>query len=83
MRLSEMTRHHPAQIERVCSECGEIVGIYPSGQNVLKHNPNTKIICSKCITVPSSNFNETILNYPAAPLDEIIKESKESYDVNK
>lgn len=49
MRLADMRRVHPRQDDsRVCDLCGERVGIYPSGQAVLRHDPTTRIICSEC-----------------------------------
>jgi formylmethanofuran dehydrogenase subunit E len=49
MRLSHMFRVHPQQIEDKCSKCGEIVGVYPSGQCMLKkHKGHIKIICNVC-----------------------------------
>jgi hypothetical protein len=50
MRLADMTRVHPAQDNsRVCSRCGERVGLYPSGQRVLRARPQTQIVCHVCI----------------------------------
>jgi hypothetical protein len=49
MRLKDMWKVHPDQdSSRVCSKCGEAVGIYPSGQNELAHRPDMKIICLPC-----------------------------------
>lgn len=48
MRLDEMFFVHPNQIERNCSECDAVVGIYPSGQTVLHRFPKTKIVCNHC-----------------------------------
>jgi ribosomal protein S27E len=48
MRLSDMHRMHPEQITSHCSKCGHEVGIYPSGQRVLKEHPSTRIICQIC-----------------------------------
>lgn len=49
MRLADMTRVHPDQDDsRVCSECGQPVGIYPSGQAVIKQHPETVIVCNVC-----------------------------------
>jgi hypothetical protein len=50
MRLVEMHRVHPKQdSSRVCATCGERVGIYPSGQDVLRRFPTARIICSHCV----------------------------------
>jgi hypothetical protein len=49
MRLADMTRVHPHQDEsRVCSRCGERVGIYPSGQRALAAVPDLEIVCHVC-----------------------------------
>jgi hypothetical protein len=49
MRLAEMHRVHPRQDDsRVCSKCGERVGIFPSGQAVLQRDPTTQIFCHIC-----------------------------------
>ena len=49
MRLADMVRVHPQQDNsRTCDRCGEQVGIYPSGQEVLRKNPSTEIVCSVC-----------------------------------
>jgi hypothetical protein len=50
MRLVEMHRVHPKQDNsRMCAKCGERVGIYPSGQDVLRLHPEARIICSHCV----------------------------------
>ena len=48
MRLAEMRRIHPAQIESVCDGCGQKVGIYPSGQNIIAADPRTRVLCNHC-----------------------------------
>jgi hypothetical protein len=50
MRLADMHRQHPQQDNsRVCVECGQRVGIYPSGQRVLAQLPSVAIVCSRCL----------------------------------
>ena len=51
MRLANMHRVHPDQIEDKCGECGEVVGIYPSGQRVmLQHGrKHIDLICDVCM----------------------------------
>lgn len=79
MRLSDMTRMHPRQDDsKACSKCGCQVGLYPSGQKVLTHNPKMRIICNVCI-----QGEPPAVNMSAAPLDEIIQESRDSLDVGK
>jgi hypothetical protein len=48
MRLDEMHRVHPDQIEAKCSKCNETVGIFPSGQRVLKEVERISIVCNHC-----------------------------------
>ena len=50
MRLAEMHRIHPEQDDsRVCDKCGERVGIYPSGQAMLRRFPEARVVCSHCV----------------------------------
>lgn len=48
MRLAEMRRVHPRQIESVCDGCGAKVGIFPSGQRIIAADPRTRVLCSHC-----------------------------------
>jgi hypothetical protein len=49
MRISDMHVMHPAtDLSRVCSECREPVGIYPSGQRVIQRNKKTHLLCNRC-----------------------------------
>jgi hypothetical protein len=51
MRAAHMFRIHPeTDWTHVCGQCGEKVGIYPSGQAVLKKlgEKNVEIICNVC-----------------------------------
>jgi hypothetical protein len=53
MRLDEMTLVHPKQIKDECSRCKATVGIYPSGQKILKiaglvYRDGVKIVCNRC-----------------------------------
>jgi DNA-directed RNA polymerase subunit RPC12/RpoP len=49
MRLTEMRYVHPQQDNsRVCAKCGKQVGIYPSGQAMLKAHANMRVICTHC-----------------------------------
>ncbi|MBT1509462.1 hypothetical protein KIP88_03010 [Bradyrhizobium sp. SRL28] len=54
MRLADMHRFHPEQITGTCASCGHVVGIYPSGQQVMKQYPDVKLTCSVCKT-PGEN----------------------------
>jgi hypothetical protein len=48
VRLANMKRVHPDQIETACSQCGHIVGVYPSGQALMRQYPDINIICEVC-----------------------------------
>lgn len=48
MRLVDMKRVHPDQITAQCSKCGEAVGVYPSGQKVMREMPDIELICQVC-----------------------------------
>jgi len=48
MRLKDMKRVHPDQIEAQCSKCAEVVAVYPSGQRIMRDNPGIKLICQEC-----------------------------------
>ena len=49
MRLADMVRVHPDQITSRCAVCGHEVGIYPSGQLVLKRMPGLRVVCQICM----------------------------------
>jgi hypothetical protein len=77
MRLADMKRVHPKQDNsRKCSNCGHVVGIFPSGQVLIRKHPNTIIICMQCIGSSDWNFA------PVAPLEALIQEANESEDEN-
>jgi hypothetical protein len=79
MRLIDMHRVHPHQDNtRVCSRCGERVGVYPSGQQALRHNRKIKIICVVCVSEEESDDLR-----PAASPAEIIQEARDSTDVGE
>jgi hypothetical protein len=50
MRLANMmVGHADMTTNRVCSLCGETVGIYPSGQRVIAaHGKRVDIVCEVC-----------------------------------
>lgn len=47
MRLEDMQRVHPDQATHRCSQCREEVGVFPSGQRVMR-SMSTKLICTRC-----------------------------------
>lgn len=78
-RLADMLVCHPAQDNsRVCSRCGERVGIYPSGQKALRAHPTAVILCHQCAVETHDGFAVPI---PAGPWDEILQEMRDSKDV--
>lgn len=48
MRLADMHVVHPKQITARCSRCGHDVGVYPSGQRVMREIPRVKLVCQVC-----------------------------------
>jgi hypothetical protein len=48
MRLADMRRVHPGQIEGRCAKCNHVVGIYPSGQRAMRENPGIVVVCQVC-----------------------------------
>lgn len=54
MRLADMHRVHPEQITGRCHGCGHVVGIFPSGQQVMQQHPDVQLTCQVCKT-PGEN----------------------------
>jgi hypothetical protein len=50
MRLADMKRVHPEQIESKCSRCRHVVGVYPSGQQAMRDYPGIQLVCQVCQT---------------------------------
>lgn len=50
MRLADMERVHPEQIVATCSSCGHEVGVYPSGQKIMRKIRGVKLVCQVCRT---------------------------------
>ena len=48
MRLADMARVHPDQIESRCQTCHHRVGVFPSGQQVMREYPDVKLVCQVC-----------------------------------
>lgn len=48
MRLADMVRVHPDQIVEHCSACGAEVGVYPSGQKIMRHYRDVVLVCGVC-----------------------------------
>jgi hypothetical protein len=86
MRLKDMLVVHPRQDNsRVCSRCGQQVGIYPSGQGVIARRPNTIIICQICTDPldPNTHLASGALDEPfhsvRAPPDYVRKHRQEAH----
>ena len=49
MRVAGMSKVHPkTDFTHRCARCQEQVGIYPSGQKLLRDRPNAEIVCDGC-----------------------------------
>jgi hypothetical protein len=48
MRLEDMLVVHPEQVTMTCDECCAAVGVYPSGQEILRRHPGARILCQIC-----------------------------------
>lgn len=51
MRLADMENRHPEQVTDKCSRCGEAVGVYPSGQKIMKETAllgGVDLVCQIC-----------------------------------
>jgi hypothetical protein len=82
MRLADMHKVHPQQDNsRVCSSCGAPVGVYPSGQGVLKRFPQLKIICNVCAEKTVDVKRDT--NMAAAPMAVIMEEIRQSVPLKR
>ena len=82
MRLVDMHKVHPAQDNsRRCGFCGEPVGIYPSGQQALRKHPEAEIICQVCAEKTVDLKRD--VNALAAPLAEILQETRDSTPVKR
>ena len=78
MRLCDMHRVHPGQDNsHVCERCGFQVGIYPSGQDMLKEHPDARILCSICGQVDKIKFDAGSYDPPSAQIIQEMKDSKE------
>lgn len=76
MRLANMHRVHPRQDNsRVCAKCGHQVGIYPSGQAALRHQPDLTITCDVC-------YKAGVADVPFV-LPGAVQESEESVDAER
>jgi ribosomal protein S27E len=77
-RLADMTVMHPDQSWDLCHECGHVVGVYPTGQRVIKEYPKMKVVCSDCANTLIEPGDEVS---PAGSVEEITQERNESKPV--
>lgn len=81
MRLIDMRRVHPQQDNsHSCVRCGQRVGLYPSGQAVLRQHPAMDVYCWPCAQKDRRPDDD---NWPAGTLDEIAREIASSVPAGK
>jgi hypothetical protein len=75
-RLIDMRLVHPQQDNsRVCSKCGERVGLYPSSQRRLRDSPGLRIICFVCAAYEAKPSDEITT---AGSVEDIVQEARDS-----
>lgn len=81
MRLADMTRVHPQQITATCSLCGHEVGVYPSGQRMMRQMPELRLVCSVC----SDSRGRAVINVlaPGAAIEPFETEAFQPKDKSK
>jgi hypothetical protein len=72
MRLEDMTYTHPDQDNSYfCNRCRHQVGIYPSGQRMIRQFPEIEIICQICADKEKIDKNMIVESAPGA-IEELI-----------
>ena len=75
MRVARMTKAHPeTDFTHRCARCREPVGIFPSGQRLLREQPNVEIVCDGCAG------NTTAIMLAGEALPGVRQEARESVD---
>jgi hypothetical protein len=75
MRVARMTKVHPkTDFTHRCGRCQEPVGIFPSGQRLLREQPNAEIVCDGCAG------DTTAVLLAGEPLPGVRQEARESVD---
>jgi len=78
MRLKDMHRVHPGQITARCSMCHKKVGVYPSGQKVMKEYPGeVELVCSVC-NGPVSPFAPLAPGAEIEPFESVRNKEKDN-----
>ena len=82
MRLIDMHKTHPQQVTMDCAVCGEKVGVYPTGQKMLRLTPGpVEVVCHVCAAKEyDPGLDEDMA---AGSVDEIVQEVLDSRDVGK
>lgn len=75
MRLNDMVKVHPQQVESQCSSCGQTVALYPSGQAAREKYPDIKIVCAPCAAQQRKRGDEA---EPAGSWDDVLQEMRDS-----
>lgn len=70
--------HPQTDYSRSCSRCGMKVMIYPLGQRRLHEMPDLIIVCSNCFLDEAELLDETTEVEPVAPVEDMLRESKQS-----
>ena len=77
MRLANMRRVHPQQDNsRTCKRCGESVGVYPSGQHIIAHCPETELVCDVCFERVDCDVLMLAPGAAIEPFESVKKESE-------
>jgi hypothetical protein len=75
MRVARMTKAHPkTDFTHRCARCHEAVGIFPSGQRLLREQPNVEIVCDGCAG------DTTAIMLAGEPLPGVRQEAREAVD---
>ena len=82
MRLIDMHKVHPDQTVMDCALCGEKVGVYPTGQKVLRLTPGpVEVVCHVCAAREVDPKHDVAK--PAGPIADIEQELRDSRPVSK
>jgi len=77
MRQDRMTKAHPkTDWTRRCARCREPVGIFPSGQRLLRGQPDAEIVCDVCAG------DTTSVMLAGTMLPGAREEARESFDLD-
>ena len=81
MRLVDMHKVHPEQVVMDCACCGAKVGVYPTGQKVLRLAPGpVEVYCHICA---ARQLDKDDTAAPAGSRAEILQEIRDSTPVSK